>query len=327
MLGDKLRKFRVAAGMNQSDLASRVGCSIRTVWQAEAGRGRADIYLRLASVLDLELAGRCLPAADHLGARIQALRRRYGVSQRDLAVASLVSPSTIASMEAGNLGHLAVLERVGHALGAGLTLVTRGRGTSFFSLAATSSAWDSWATPQEILDRLYPVVGGPFDLDPCAPQSGRSRVLARQHLTADDDGLTHEWHGSVYMNPPYGRSIPWWTAKARAETVLGRASSVIGLVPARTDTRWWHGDIAGVADAWLIKGRLSFGDGKQPAPFPSALLLWGGSPGHVNAISQAFPTAQHVSRHRSQTTANSVEESRKKGIDNDMDPGVDTAPP
>ena len=154
----------------------------------------------------MELTGRCLPPADHLGARILALRSRYGWSQRQLAAASQTSPSTIASMEAGNLGHLAVLERVGHALGAGLTLVAKGRGTGFFSLAATSSAWDSWATPQEVLDRLYPVVGGLFDLDPCAPRKGRSRVRAHQHLTADDDGLTHEWHGTVYMNPPYGRT-------------------------------------------------------------------------------------------------------------------------
>ena len=295
--------------MNQSDLAIRAGCSIRTIWQAEAGRGQADVYLRLVRVLGLELTGRCLPPADHLGARIQTLRSRYGISQRELAAASTTSPSTIASMEAGRLGHLAVLERVGDALGAGLTLVAKGRGTGFFSLAATSSAWDSWATPQAVLDRLYPVVGGPFDLDPCAPRSGRSRVRAHQHLTADDDGLTHEWHGTVYMNPPYGRDIPRWTAKAKSETVLGRASSVVGLVPARTDTRWWHGDIAGVADAWLIRGRLAFGDGLQPAPFPSALLLWGGNVDHVRAISQAFPTAQHVPRHPPPDAADAAEKS------------------
>ena len=298
VLGDKLRVIRLAAGLNQSELAASAGCSIRTVWQAEAGRGRSDIYLRLTATIGSELTGRCLPPADHLGRRIQALRFRYGMSQRDLAAASVTSPSTIASMEAGSLGHLAILERVGHALGAGLTLVAKGQGTSFFSLAATSSAWDNWATPQEVLDRLYPIFGGIFDLDPCAPRSGRPRVRAHQQFTADDDGLTHEWHGTVYMNPPYGRDIPRWTAKAKAETVLGRASPVVGLVPARTDTRWWHGDIAGVADAWLIRGRLSFGDGLQPAPFPSALTLWAGTSTQVAAISKAFPTAWHVARYQ-----------------------------
>ena len=234
ILGDKLRVIRLAAGMNQSDLATRAGCSIRTVWQAEAGRGRSDHYLRFTAILGSELTGRCLPPADHLGARIRLLRSRYGMSQRDLAAASVTSPSTIASMEAGNLG-------------------------------------------------------------------------AHLHLTADDDGLTHEWHGTVYMNPPYGRDIPRWTAKARVETILGRASPVIGLVPARTDTRWWHGDIAGVADAWLIKGRLSFGDGLQPAPFPSALALWAGTPNRVTAISRAFPTAWHVARNQSIPLSNESE--------------------
>ena len=306
-LGCKLQTLRRTTGLTQCGLADKGRCSIRTVWQAEHGQGRTDIFLALTELLNAELTGRALPPGEHLGLRFRALRERYGMSQRDVGRASSISPTTVGSLEAGELGHLAVLERVGQALGAGLTLVGKGKATTFFSVTATSSAWDDWATPQAVLDRLYPLVGGRFDVDPCSPRKGRSRVLARLHLTADDDGLTHEWHGATYMNPPYGRDIPRWTAKARQEAESGRASLVIGLVPARTDTRWWHADIAGMADAWLIRGRLAFGDGKQPAPFPSALLLWGGNAGHVRGISQAFPTAQHVSRHQSQATADAAE--------------------
>jgi phage N-6-adenine-methyltransferase len=153
-----------------------------------------------------------------------------------------------------------------------------------------------WATPPEVLERLYDVVGGRFDLDPCSPGKARSRVRARTHYTEQDDGLSLPWHGAVFMNPPYGGRITAWTAKARVEAAAGHAACVFGLVPARTDTRWWHRDVAGIAHVWLLRGRLAFGDGTQSAPFPSALILWGGDHELARRIAGAFPDAQHVPR-------------------------------
>ena len=259
--------------MTQSELAALASCSVRSVWQAERGQGRTDLFIRLAAV-GKEIAGRSLPPGNHLGARLLALRRRSRTSRRQLCAASGVSPTSIAEVEAGRLGHLAVMERVGEALGAGLALVPLDGAAAFFTGTASSSTWDAWATPRDVLERLYRVVGGGFDLDPCSPGRGRCRVRARMHHDEDDDGLSREWRGTVYMNPPYGRTIGRWTAKARGEVEAGRASLVIGLLPARTDTRWWHADIAGRADMWLLRGRLAFGDGEQPAPFASALVVW-----------------------------------------------------
>jgi hypothetical protein len=63
------------------------------------------------------------------------------------------------------------------------------------------------------------------------------------------------------MNPPYGRQLTSWVAKAREEHLCGRAElGVVALVPARTDTRWWHDSIAGAADIWMLPGRLAFGE-------------------------------------------------------------------
>lgn len=224
-----------------------------------------------------------------------ALRQRIGLSRRAIADFCGASRTTIAAIEAGRLGHLAVVERVGESLGAGLTLVAQGQAATFFSSAAVSSAWDSWSTPQQVLDCLYKVLGGGFDLDPCSPGRRRTHVRARTLLTEDDDGLANEWRGAaIYMNPPYGRDIGRWTAKARSEVAAGRSGFVIGLVPSRTDTRWWHDDIAGRADVWLIKGRLAFGDGVQPAPFPSALVLWGGTSDLRLKLTEAFSGAWHI---------------------------------
>lgn len=77
------------------------------------------------------------------------------------------------------------------------------------------------------------------------------------------------------MNPPYGSAIKDWIAKARKESENPN-TIVVGLIPARTDTRYWHEHIFGVASEIIfIKGRLKFGDGENSAPFPSAVIVWG----------------------------------------------------
>jgi hypothetical protein len=219
------------------------------------------------------------------------------LSRLSVALTAGVSPTTIAKLEGGRLGHLSVLEKVGETLQAGLTLVNQGSATTFFSLAATSSAWDAWATPPDVLGRLYRALGvDRFDLDPCSPGRGATRVKAKVLLDKHDDGLTYQWNGIVYMNPPYGRVIGQWTTKAREEVESGRASVVVGLVPARTDTVWWHRDCGGHADVFLIKGRLAFGDGLQSAPFPSALIVWSRDPRFQLGVTREFPLAQHIPR-------------------------------
>jgi site-specific DNA-methyltransferase (adenine-specific) len=75
------------------------------------------------------------------------------------------------------------------------------------------------------------------------------------------------------MNPPYGATIGQWMRKAHESVCSGTAELVVCLVPARTDTRWWH-DYATQGEIRYFRGRLRFGDGKYPAPFPSALVVF-----------------------------------------------------
>ena len=75
------------------------------------------------------------------------------------------------------------------------------------------------------------------------------------------------------MNPPYGRAIGKWVEKAYRESLNGAV--VVCLIPSRTDTRYWHNYIFPyAADIKFLKGRLKFGDGKNPAPFPSAIIIF-----------------------------------------------------
>jgi site-specific DNA-methyltransferase (adenine-specific) len=78
------------------------------------------------------------------------------------------------------------------------------------------------------------------------------------------------------MNPPYGREISLWVKKAY-ESSLNDGTVVVCLLPARTDTGWWHDYVLSRAEwTWFIRGRLRF-SGKGSAPFPSALTVFGQS--------------------------------------------------
>lgn len=131
----------------------------------------------------------------------------------------------------------------------------------------TSSNTDEWATPQDLFDTLDATFH--FTLDPCAtPENAK----CAKFYTKDQDGLKQDWGGEViWCNPPYGREIGKWIQKCAEH----RGVAVM-LIPARTDTRWRHSYIDKNPDAhiYFIKGRLKFGEGKNPAPFPSAIVVY-----------------------------------------------------
>jgi phage N-6-adenine-methyltransferase len=146
-----------------------------------------------------------------------------------------------------------------------------------------SSSTPEWPTPQLFYDELNFEFG--FTLDACAqPWSAKcERYCTTQHGfdysilwpgTAILDGLSQDWTGEVaFMNPPYGREIKHWIKKARDESAKFRGATVVALVPARTDTAWWH-DYVIHYEVRFVRGRLKFGDGKNPAPFPSAVVIF-----------------------------------------------------
>ena len=136
-----------------------------------------------------------------------------------------------------------------------------------------------WLTPPEILKIL-----GPFDLDPCAP-SVRPWDIARHHISPPADGLTAEWHGRVWLNPPFGAKAAAWLRRMKEHR------DGIALIPARTETAMFYESVWGGGDAvCFLKGRPHFHrvDGTR-APFnsgaPICLVAYGS--GNVDALNQA----------------------------------------
>lgn len=129
-----------------------------------------------------------------------------------------------------------------------------------------SSATDLWATPQTFYDGVAERFA--FDLDVCATPDN---AKCGRYFTKADDGLAQDWRGTCWMNPPYGREIGKWMQKAYESSLAG--ATVVCLVPARTDTAWWH-DYATKGRIEFIRGRLKFGGSLNSAPFPSALVIF-----------------------------------------------------
>lgn len=133
-----------------------------------------------------------------------------------------------------------------------------------------SSATDMWATPQSFFDELNNEFH--FTLDPCAT---KANAKCNKFYTIDEDGLQQDWKGEVvFCNPPYGKMISSWVRKCSQESKKPN-TTVVALLPARTDTRYFHDYIYGKAkEIRFIKGRLKFGDSKNSAPFPSMVVVF-----------------------------------------------------
>ena len=113
-----------------------------------------------------------------------------------------------------------------------------------------------WQTPKATYEELNKEFKFDFDSCPHNPTF---------------DGLNIEWGTSNFVNPPYGREIPKWCKKAYEQSQKGK--TVVMLIPSRTDTRWWHDYIMKAREIRFIKGRLKFDDQKNPAPFPSCVVI------------------------------------------------------
>ena len=129
-----------------------------------------------------------------------------------------------------------------------------------------SSETDMWATPQDFFDKLNEEFN--FQLDVCATAEN---AKCEKYYTKEQDGLSMPWTGTCWCNPPYGRDIGKWVAKAYASSA---GATVVMLLPARTDTRWFHDYIYGKSEIRFIKGRLKFGGSKNSAPFPSMVVIY-----------------------------------------------------
>lgn len=126
---------------------------------------------------------------------------------------------------------------------------------------------DVWETPQRFFDMLNAEFH--FTVDVCADASN---AKCAQYFTPEQDGLKQRWEAVCFMNPPYGAEIGRWVQKAFESSLFG--ATVVCLLPARTDTRWWHNYVTLASEIRYLPRRLKFGGAANSAPFPSAVVIF-----------------------------------------------------
>ena len=132
-----------------------------------------------------------------------------------------------------------------------------------------SSKSDEWGTPQWLFDLLDSEFG--FTLDVCAVAQN---AKCRRYFSPAVDGLKQVWPAGevIWCNPPYGRDTRSWMVKACESAAAG--ATVVCLIPARTDTDYWHRFVTKAHEIRFLKGRLKFGNAQNSAPFPSAIVIF-----------------------------------------------------
>jgi phage N-6-adenine-methyltransferase len=130
-----------------------------------------------------------------------------------------------------------------------------------------SSKTSVWETPKDFFEKLDREFG--FTLDVCAlPENAK----CKHFFTPAVDGLKQEWKGVCWMNCPYGREIGQWVRKAYQAALYG--ATVVCLLPARTDTGWWHDYVMDANEIRFVQGRLRFVGAESSAPFPSVVVVF-----------------------------------------------------
>jgi len=133
-----------------------------------------------------------------------------------------------------------------------------------------SSKRQDWPTPWELF-RHWDDLQGPFELDVCAfPHNSKCSTF----YTPEQDGLSMPWFGVCWCNPPYGKVLNQWIKKAVDEVRSGRAKRVVCLLPARTDTAWWHDYVLPYGEIHFLRGRVRFEGATHSAPFANVIVIF-----------------------------------------------------
>jgi len=152
-----------------------------------------------------------------------------------------------------------------------------------------NSGENEWYTPFEYIKAARAVMGW-IDLDPASCEMANSIIQATVYYSLGDDGLTQEWHGRVWMNPPYSQpEIKHFCHKLRDHVSGGEVSQAVVLVNNATETGWYHALLEVAAAVCLIKGRVKFIDqygNPDGAPLQGQTVLYMGE--YVEKFSEEF---------------------------------------
>lgn len=284
-----LAAARREKGLSQAQLAGLVDADRQAVARLESGVGSVAFLLRVMTALDYHLSG--LARGATLPDQVKNRRNVMSLSIDELARRAGISPTTLIALECGK-GTVAPLLKVLAVIQTSRTERRKPNLTPY--LPSLVGERDSRFTPVEFVDILEEVWGH-IDLDPCAHIESPVRAARKILLSDGGDGLRDEWSGRfVYVNPPFS-SMTSWLRRADEMWSLGKVEKVAALVPARTDSAYFHDHLARVCDIGFLRGRMQFArasgrsDKANRVPFSLMVCIWGASREEIQAFDRLSP--------------------------------------
>ena len=271
ILLDDLRNARRGKGWTQKALADRSGVSEQAIYRLERGIGSVATLNAAMTALEFRLTG--IGPGKTLAEQLRARRLKRGIALDALAVRTGLTRKTISNIERGG-GSIASLMRLMEALAP--KAKRRAPERAYWGQGDKEDR-DSRFTPPEFMNNIYAAFGT-VDIDPCAHRL--SPVVAKRRILLDEggDGLIDDRSGRLaFVNPPFSAQLKW-LQRAHEQWRVGNVEAVVCLVPARTDSVWFHDTLTADADICLLQGRVRFLDtkgGSQPTPFSLMLVALG----------------------------------------------------
>ncbi|MDH2135119.1 helix-turn-helix domain-containing protein [Sphingobium yanoikuyae] len=278
---DEIREARENKGLSRRALAQLIGIPEQSIVRIEAGRGRVENLILIMAAIDYHVAG--LSHGHNFPAQLRNRRIALGLSVKDTAAKAGLAWHTVAALEAGQ-GTISSLLKLIAAIGRNVR--RRAPVRSHWSVARTHGR-DSRFTPAEFLDHIYYAFGR-IGLD-VAGHPDAFVQCDRMFLFDErgEDGLALPWMAeTVWCNPPFSSQLKW-VRKAHDEVQRGNAKTVIMLVPARTESRFFHDVITVEADVALLRGRIKFitpDARREQTPFGIMLVIFGASSDQLDRL-------------------------------------------
>ncbi|MGA1809468.1 DNA N-6-adenine-methyltransferase [Sphingobium sp. WW5] len=284
-----LAAARREKGLSQTQLAGLVDADRQAIARLEGGVGPVHLLLRVMTALHYHVSG--LARGSTLPDQMRNRRNVMSLSVDELARRAGISPTTLITLENGR-GTIAPLTKVMAVIQTSRTERRKPNLTPY--LPAVVGERDSRFTPAEFVSILE-MVWGRIDLDPCGHVDSPVRAVRKILLSDGGDGLRDEWSGRfVYVNPPFS-SMTSWLRRADMMWSSGSIEKVVALVPARTDSAYFHDRIAKVCDIGFLRGRMQFArasgrsDKASRVPFPLMVCVWGATPEEIQAFDRLSP--------------------------------------